>query len=85
MTGRTHQGTGESVTGIFDVSDDLFFREISRPMLPETLKPTVTCYSAAVTADSTVELAEVRTSVLSASIIVSMTDTRFFLSTGRAS
>jgi len=26
------------VTGIFDVSDELFLSEISRPMLPETLR-----------------------------------------------
>ena len=38
MTGRTHQGIGESVTGIVDVSDELIFREISRPMSPETLQ-----------------------------------------------
>ena len=38
MTGRTHQCIGESVTGIFDVSDELFLSEISRPMLPETLE-----------------------------------------------
>ena len=37
MTGRTHQGIEESVTGIVDVSDELIFREISRPMSPETL------------------------------------------------
>ena len=47
VTGRTHQCIGESVTGIFDVSDELFLSEISRPMLPETLvmrlvKPLVT-------------------------------------------